>query len=292
MVCVWATSLELIWGVLTLRMVIENLLDWVYRYPKHEISRWIGTVRKSSPQQTSLTPGGEKVVRERRAASCGRLRDRTNRASLGRQFTPSRAKPPPTLSRGETAPEYIGQRRSNDIIPTVKVNESVVRILDFRRGDEEYEETNEIKEDEGFASNGTDYAEADEDESSSNSNSPLEEHNIEYLSRPKSLDTQSSKESAEEGGCGETEDEEDVSDDDCSDGDRSDDKNYLDDNSEDDDSEGDDSEDGSEEFYYIDEQPHKPKTALRRSPRHNSSPADDYMSRSKAKRDQSPCTRL
>jgi hypothetical protein len=169
---------------------------------------------------------------------------------LDYEGTPLRTKAPPILSRGETAPEYFGQRKFKDI-PILKLNDSVVRKIYYGRSDDDYKETSEIGEDEGFASDGTeeDHTKQNEDESSSEYNSPIEEYNIESLSELESLDTQSSEERDEKEESGEADDGDEVSDDD-------------------------DSEDEDEDSYCIDEQPYKPHTALLQSPRFHSNPAE------------------
>ncbi|CAN9098923.1 unnamed protein product [Alternaria alternata] len=54
--CIWATSLALTWGVYALRMVIENMREWVYRRVKPELARWIHLVRLQPEEQSIVLP--------------------------------------------------------------------------------------------------------------------------------------------------------------------------------------------------------------------------------------------
>lgn len=36
--CIWASLLELTWGVLVLRMVVKNMREWVYSRVKGELA--------------------------------------------------------------------------------------------------------------------------------------------------------------------------------------------------------------------------------------------------------------
>ncbi|KAH7384584.1 hypothetical protein BKA66DRAFT_81333 [Pyrenochaeta sp. MPI-SDFR-AT-0127] len=67
--CIWATSLELTWGVLALRMVMKNMREWVYGGVKDQISRWIRFFRKRPQRDVSQTPCAEIAMRTSRAAS-------------------------------------------------------------------------------------------------------------------------------------------------------------------------------------------------------------------------------
>lgn len=67
--CIWATSLELTWGVFALRTVIDNMHEWVYKRVKPEISRWITHVRIGPKPKTTNTPDGDEVEQRRRARS-------------------------------------------------------------------------------------------------------------------------------------------------------------------------------------------------------------------------------
>jgi hypothetical protein len=55
--CIFATSLELTWGVLALREVIANMREWVYQRVKPEIVGWISAARRSDEPRFRTTPG-------------------------------------------------------------------------------------------------------------------------------------------------------------------------------------------------------------------------------------------
>lgn len=130
MVCIWATSLELTWGVMALRTIVENMQEWVYARVKPEISRWIRIVHEHPPQTISLTPSGDTVVQRRRAASCEPLSERMDferwdiPASGERQSTP-RTRAIPLLPRGKTAPGSIDRWKAKSDIPRIQLNGSI-----------------------------------------------------------------------------------------------------------------------------------------------------------------------
>lgn len=45
--CIWASSLELTWGVLQLRMIVENMREWVYSRVKGDIARYVLRIHES-----------------------------------------------------------------------------------------------------------------------------------------------------------------------------------------------------------------------------------------------------
>ncbi|KAF2279079.1 uncharacterized protein EI97DRAFT_227213 [Westerdykella ornata] len=79
--CIWATSLELTWGAMALRMVIENMQEWVYHRVTPEIWRWIRMVRAAHPPQPCIPPGAVLPSQTRRAASCEPTRERKHATS-------------------------------------------------------------------------------------------------------------------------------------------------------------------------------------------------------------------
>jgi hypothetical protein len=66
--CIWATSLELTWGVYILREVVANMRNWVYDRVKPEICRWIAHVR--------LHPDGDQLKQRKRAKSLEQRNER------------------------------------------------------------------------------------------------------------------------------------------------------------------------------------------------------------------------
>lgn len=107
MQCIWATSLELTWGSFRLRMIIDNMHQWIREVVKPEVSRWIGLVRGPPIIQHALTPEGDSVTSSRRAKSC----EPPSRRPVPTGLQPPKRTPPskvtPTLLRGETAPDRI-----------------------------------------------------------------------------------------------------------------------------------------------------------------------------------------
>jgi hypothetical protein len=71
--CIWATSLALTWGVYALRMVIENMREWVYRRVKPELARWIHLVRLQPEEQSIVLPPEIQDFLSRRIESSKRL---------------------------------------------------------------------------------------------------------------------------------------------------------------------------------------------------------------------------
>ncbi|KAG9189076.1 hypothetical protein G6011_05944 [Alternaria panax] len=102
MCCILATSLELTWGVFLLRIVIENMHEWVYEEVKPEICRWISYVRSHPKRPTITTPNGDRIEpRDRRARSeAPPPDDRTTVSSSGLP----KPKGTRTISRGNTVP--------------------------------------------------------------------------------------------------------------------------------------------------------------------------------------------
>jgi hypothetical protein len=101
MKCIWATSLELVWGVFALRMVLENMRAWVYQRVKPEIFRWISVACACSSPRILSTIGG-------------RIEQRGGAIPL----EPPQARLPttPTLSRGKTTPERTTGRPSVNLV--------------------------------------------------------------------------------------------------------------------------------------------------------------------------------
>ena len=101
--CIWATSLELTWGVFALRAVIENMRKWVHDRVKPEICRWITQVRLHPKPSTSLAPDGHQVEQRRRAKSLEPPNERIpDIPSTSRK--PPRSKIIPHLARENTVP--------------------------------------------------------------------------------------------------------------------------------------------------------------------------------------------
>lgn len=127
MVCVWATTLELSWGIMALRIILKNVKDWVYAHVKPEVSRWIQDIHRSRRQISSLTPNGDVVIQRRRAKSCGPSDEVVD---IERSVSPiskscrrtSRQRTRPTLPYGETAPEYLERSLAKTSVPKVRLN--------------------------------------------------------------------------------------------------------------------------------------------------------------------------
>ena len=127
MVCIWATSLELSWGIMALRMIVKNVKDWVYTHVKPEILRWIHDVRQDHLQRYSLTPSGDMAMHRRRAASCEPAKEAVDfeesvsPTSRSRYRTP-RGRARPTLPHGETAPGSLNRRLAKFSVPEIQSN--------------------------------------------------------------------------------------------------------------------------------------------------------------------------
>ncbi|ORY15326.1 hypothetical protein BCR34DRAFT_184004 [Clohesyomyces aquaticus] len=114
MKCIWATSLELTWGALQLRMVIKNMKEWVYEKAKPVIARQVERIYKN-PQRSTNTRSWDSIQRASRAESC---------APQTSKYDNPRPKTPP-LHRLITEPESVDRGRSRIpawIIPTVHLN--------------------------------------------------------------------------------------------------------------------------------------------------------------------------
>jgi hypothetical protein len=124
MICIWATSLEISWGIIALRMILKNVQNWVHARVKPEISRWIQDVYRNRHRICSLTPSGDVVTQRRRAVSCGLSNEIVEvEESVERSRYPNpRHKKRPPLPHGETAPEPRDRRRAKANIPQVRLN--------------------------------------------------------------------------------------------------------------------------------------------------------------------------
>lgn len=90
---IWASSLELTWGVLQLRMIVENMREWVYSRVKGDIARWVLKIHG-----TLSTPAIDSHWRRRHGSDAP-----TQRAPS----TPPRSAPP---RHPRTAPACVGRR--------------------------------------------------------------------------------------------------------------------------------------------------------------------------------------
>lgn len=301
MVCIWATSLELTWGVIALRMVIKNMHVWVNEYVKPEISRWIRMVHKQPSPQSFLTPSGVEFVRARRAASCEPQSERPDFALLGSQYRTPRSKAPPTLSRGRTAPDSVDRQRFKACPPDLQLNGCVRQELHDRGSEEDNEETgSESEADEGYASHHThEHQREEEEEDSSTESDSSEEQEIKRLRGSRSLCAQSSEEDDyREDESWEEEDDESSDEEDqiSEEGDRSSEEENKRNEGEDQSTE-EEEDNGGEEYkdnevgkgHYVGTQRH---LALRLKTKTNCSPAKDCKSKNKSRKDQSPRLRL
>ncbi|KAF2826021.1 hypothetical protein CC86DRAFT_418683 [Ophiobolus disseminans] len=89
--CIWASSLELTWGVLCMQMAVKNVQEWVYRRAKPQIARWVCKIRNASSLLTVHSPDGDLIPQRRRATSCAPTSKQTRRVS-----TTDISKPPRT----------------------------------------------------------------------------------------------------------------------------------------------------------------------------------------------------
>jgi hypothetical protein len=127
MVCVWATSIELSWGIRALHIIVKNVGDWVHTNVKPEISRWIHDIRQDHLQTYSLTPSGDTVKRRRRAASCEPTRNAVDSVephstTLSSRYHSSPRKVKPTLPHGATAPGSLKWQSAKHTVPEIQLN--------------------------------------------------------------------------------------------------------------------------------------------------------------------------
>lgn len=125
--CIWTASLELSWGVMALRTVVKNVIDWVFTRIKPNIARWIAQIRSAGLQTYSLTPGGDIVGFRRRAASLGPTQEESDSEEL--EFVNSRSqyrtphgKLRRQLQHSQTAPEPLDRRLIKVGIPQITLN--------------------------------------------------------------------------------------------------------------------------------------------------------------------------
>lgn len=129
MVCIWATSIELSWGIMALRRIVKNVRDWVYTRVKPEVARWIHDVRQTHLQTYSLTAAADRVLQRRRAVSCGPTNEAVDFVELSSPTSRNRYRTPhskarPTLPHGETAPGSLDRRVTKFSVPEIQVNGS------------------------------------------------------------------------------------------------------------------------------------------------------------------------
>lgn len=127
MQCIWTTSLELSWGVMALRVVVKNVIDWVFTRIKPNIARWIAQIRSAGLQTYSLTPGGDTIGFRRRAASLGPTKEESDSeesefVNFRSQFRTPQGKLRPHLQHGQTAPETLNRRLIEAGIPQIRLN--------------------------------------------------------------------------------------------------------------------------------------------------------------------------
>ena len=283
MVCIWATSLELTWGVMALRMVVENMREWVLSRAKSMISRWIGMVRNHYPPQTMHTLGRDIANRARRAVSCEPSIEGSDFTSFSSPTRISRSKVAPDLLRGESDPGSVGRRRPRYSAPLLQLQSN------FGDGKSDTEEEDDSdgnedhhKGDEEYASEGSYKSQSDEEEVEPESelDSNIDDDDEDEYSDDGNNDFGTSEKFDQEL----SEEEEPESELDSN----------VDNNDDDDDngsnaSEESDQESSEEEGYYIEEQ----RYFLRpRQPKTSTSPAKDGQSKNGLKKDQVPRPRL
>lgn len=111
MLCIWASSLELTWGVLTLRMLVNNVREWVYARAKPQIARWVCQIWDKPLPPTIHSPGGGSVPQRTRPASSA---SSSNTTILTPPTTPDVALRPAirrNSAQGKSAPGSLGGHR-------------------------------------------------------------------------------------------------------------------------------------------------------------------------------------
>lgn len=111
--CIWATSLELPWGVFALRRKIDSVREWAYSRARPEISNWISICRALKPT-THLTPDGDTVELRPRAASTGH---RVENSQTVPSKSPRDTGSSPALHPRKTAPGYVTANSSRTRAP-------------------------------------------------------------------------------------------------------------------------------------------------------------------------------
>ena len=140
--CIWATSLELTWGVFALRMVIENMREWVYERVKPEICRWIAHIRSNPKPPTVFVPNGDQVEQRRRARSIGPPPEERPLVSPSMPPRPaSHSKVIPKFSRENTVP-----RRVHSPSPLSRRSARPTTLSDEVEEDDTYEEESDEDE--------------------------------------------------------------------------------------------------------------------------------------------------
>jgi hypothetical protein len=186
--CIWATSLKLSWGVFALRMVIQNMQEWVNREVRPELARWIEAARRRPPLQVFLSPGGSLVERSRRAAShepdSERRTSTPNRSEqLHSRLIGARQSLQETsrLSRSSASGSMFGTSESS-IRRTIEVSDDTD---DDKDGDDDEDEEDEDGTDdeayeEGDDSDDSDYVD-EEDEEDDEEYEEYEEESEDFL---------------------------------------------------------------------------------------------------------------
>ena len=282
MICIWATSLELTWGVVALRMVVENMCEWVNEQVKPEITRWVSMVRNCYPPQTMLAPGRDIAIRARRAVSCEPSMERSDFTSFSSPTRVSRSKVAPDLLRGESDPGSVGRRRPRYSAPLLQLQSSSGN----EKSDSEEEDDSEGNEDyhkgdEGYASEGSYKSQSDEEEVEPESelDSNIDDDDEGEYGNDDNNNFSTSEKSDQEF----SEEPESELDSNIDSNDDDDDDN--DDGEDDDDNNGFNASEGSgrvQQRYFL--RPRQPKTST--------SPAKDGQSKNGLKMDQVPCPRL
>ena len=127
MQCIWTTSLELSWGVMALRVVVKNVIHWVFTHIKPDIARWVAQIRSAGLQTYSLTPGGDIIGFRRRATSLGPTQEVSDSEELEfvnsrSQYRTPQGKLRPHLQHGQTTPESLDRRLIKVGIPQIRLN--------------------------------------------------------------------------------------------------------------------------------------------------------------------------
>jgi hypothetical protein len=142
--CVWATSLRLTWGVLALRMVIENMREWVNRQVRPELVKWISAALGCPPPTVFLSPGDGHIEQRRRAVSLDPPRSDLSVRSSDFPCRSPRFRGTPALFRIETAPTCVDvpeDRESNETeVDDVQPSKQILEYSDSSQDEEEADE--------------------------------------------------------------------------------------------------------------------------------------------------------
>lgn len=147
--CIWATSLELAWGVFSLRRKIDNVREWVYDRVKPELARWIETARGLPIPRASLVH--EMSVVEKVAKDTSQRRHSEGQSLISCQDTQSINRsnaPSPTSCRSKCSSQHRVER--------CKVEDKAMRDRNLSKKARSGQEGSDTEEEDSGAENGDD----------------------------------------------------------------------------------------------------------------------------------------